>query len=318
MFDVEQETDNVDPVPEVDTIQNIKEEKLELVYKTEPEDDSDYMDSEMDSSEVNSIKVENLTETELLIICPLEASDENNAVVKNEISEKNNVDQTEKIPAISKLQVICHICGTRTGEDLLMDHLKTHYSSRLQCDECNTYCENISSYRKHVLSSHKDMQETWTCKICAARFQYKPLFKIHSEQAHHIEIIAPRRRKALFAKSILQDYKYDCPYCNRKFKTEQASLSHIKTHNKKECPVCGVKITPSNFKVHVDSHTSPPMVCHLCGVTYKNLTSLRSHIYYTHSTRKYTCKYCDKVFKKAYDLPLHIKKEHTGNMTHSY
>lgn len=293
-MEVEQETDNVDP----NINDNIKQEKLELVHKTEPEDDSEYIDSEMENTEVNSIKVENLTETELLIICPVEISNENSTAIKSEVTEK--------------ISVTCHICGTRIEEKLLIDHLKTHYSSRLQCDECNTYCENITSYRKHVLLNHKDMQKSWTCKICAACFQYKPLYKIHTEQAHVKEVVASRKRKAIFSKSILQDYKYDCPYCNRKFKTEQTSLSHIKTHNKKECPVCGVKITPSNFKVHVDSHTSPPMVCHLCGVTYKNLTSLRSHIYYTHSTRKYVCKYCDKVFKKAYDLPLHIKKEHTG------
>ncbi|XP_018568717.1 zinc finger protein 567-like [Anoplophora glabripennis] len=306
LFDVEQEPDNVDPLPEVDDmIQNIKEEKLELVYKMEPEDDSDYVDSEIDNPEINSIKVENHTRTELLIICPVGAGNSNENIVpfENEKTEKTFT--------------TCHICGAHTEEDLLLDHLKTHYSTRLKCDECNTYCENIPSYRKHVLSNHKDMQESWTCGVCAARFQYKPLYIIHAEQAHPKETTAPRSRKALFSKSILQDYKYDCPYCNRKFKTEQASLSHIKTHNKKECPVCGVKITPSNFKVHVDSHTSPPMVCHLCGITYKNLTSLRSHIYYTHSTRKYACKYCDKVFKKAYDLPLHVKKEHTGQRDHT-
>ncbi|KAJ8912884.1 hypothetical protein NQ315_011207 [Exocentrus adspersus] len=289
---------------------SIKQENDEVIQKMEPEDNSELMDSDGDSAEFKMVKVENHTESEFLVLCPLNGMDNGNSTIcKQEQSEQERPGRK----SFSK----CHICGTHLEEDLLMDHLKTHYFNRLRCDECSTYCENMASYKKHVSANHKDMQKSWTCVVCAARFGYKPLYKTHIEQAHAKDVPATWRKKAIFCKSILQDYKYDCPYCNRKFKSEETSLSHIKTHNKKECPICGVKITPSNLKVHVSSHNSIPVVCHLCGITYKNRTSLRSHIYYTHSTRKYVCKHCNKVFKKAYDLPLHIKKEHTGQRDHT-
>ncbi|KAJ8951669.1 hypothetical protein NQ318_012210 [Aromia moschata] len=201
-------------------------------------------DPDTDAQEYNSIKVENLTEDEVLVIYQTDT--------KN--SELTDVSVDGE--ACAEGPTVCHICGDQVEHADFMEHLKKHFCSRLQCEECNTYCE------KHRLlpEAHEAVK-----RDCQRLFTF-------------------------------DEYKYDCPYCKRKFKSEEKSLLHIKTHNKKECPICHVKITP-NFKVH-------------------NPTSLRSHIYYTHSTRKYSCKYCKKVFKKSYDLPLHIKKEHTGQRDH--
>ncbi|CAG9820092.1 unnamed protein product [Phaedon cochleariae] len=237
------------------------------------------------------------------------------------VVEKNpNIENDEKIcneNIVHKSEnkiTSCKICGDPIFEDEMLEHTRSHFFSRIKCDQCNMYCNNIESYRNHVGQAHSDsLSRILTCKICKTTFSYKPLYLIHLNKAH-------RRRQGLSLKlkKNRDDNKlHDCPYCNKRFKSEENCLKHMKGHNKKKCNLCGLLVTPSNFTAHVKTHKEKPVACHICGMFYKNSVCLRSHIHYTHSTTTYLCEFCDKVYKKSYALSMHIKKEHTGEKSHT-
>nr|XP_023012136.1 zinc finger protein 675-like [Leptinotarsa decemlineata] len=277
-------------------------ENFNMTVKKEEYSDIELVDNDLteenninnSSLQTESIEFENRTDEQVLVIYKVDRN------VSNE--DKTILDE----------KIVCKICGDEVLGRNVLDHTSSHYFSRIECDQCNICLESIDSYREHCSKHHSDISEkSWKCEVCNTSFIYKPLYLIHQSRAH-------RKRTILVMKKPSQDTEkiYDCPYCHRKFLTESRSLTHIKSHQKKKCDICNVYITPSNFSNHYKAHSEGPVVCHLCGITYKNSVSLRSHIHYTHSKRTFICQFCQKTYKKSYDLLLHIRREHLGEKNH--
>lgn len=103
-------------------------------------------------------------------------------IIKNEveyIGESTSELQEDSID--TAVESSCKICGLMFPEKELMEHVKFHYFSNVKCDECNMPCENIHTYRLHLMEEHKDVptNKNWVCKICQVSFLYKPLYIIH-------------------------------------------------------------------------------------------------------------------------------------------
>ncbi|KAG5880487.1 hypothetical protein JTB14_035198 [Gonioctena quinquepunctata] len=277
---------------EIDNDDDTVEVQVKVEQSPEIEvNENELEENKPDIGSLETVKFENQTDGQVLIIYKYDS------VEQPKVDEKNS----------------CKICGDIALESEMLDHIKTHYFSQIRCDECKQHCESIESYRNHCVEKHPDMPTgPWKCIICKTSFLYKPLYMIHFSRAHKKPVIPP----VVMQKLRDIEKTYDCPYCNRKFRTESSSLAHAKTHQKKKCDVCGMHISPTNFRAHYKAHIEGPVVCHLCGDTYKNSVSLRSHIHYTHSTRTYLCEFCQKIFKKSYDLLLHIRRDHIGEKNH--
>lgn len=291
------------------------------VYNKELHQESDILDDSLEQTENIYIKIENKSEYDSDCGEELDTSFQDCEQIKIETVTDNSAEDevtlicdTGTVPvdtspvqyekSTSNVIHNCRICGLNLIESEYLNHIKSHFYSRVQCDICDTFCENIQAYHKHMVSKHQDSEKYSHCDSCQSTFLYKPLYNIHVNKAHFLPSKTKKPPPEL----------HQCLTCGKRVKSEEKLLIHIKSHNKKECPICHIKITPTNFKKHVDAHSQAPVVCHLCGITYKNWTSLRSHIHYTHSTRTYMCTICKKVYKKSYDLLLHEKKEHTGKI----
>ncbi|CAG9860144.1 unnamed protein product [Phyllotreta striolata] len=269
--------------------ENEFDEEMPLTNFHEIKTENSLLDSLPDEPDAVLIKTENehsIVQNENVIELPV-------------ILEDSNTDNATQA---------CKICGLDFPEKELMEHIQFHYFSTVKCDECNMPCENIHSYRSHLLEEHKDIpaNKNWVCKICQVRFLYKPLYIIHFRSAH------PVKTKTLED----QTGAFPCSYCKKKFHNEKRRDAHMSVHKKKQCDICGVYITPTNFPAHRKSHLEEEVECPICGRKYKNTVSLKGHIHYTHSQRTYMCEFCEKTFKKSYSLLLHIKREHTGEKSH--
>ncbi|XP_060530131.1 gastrula zinc finger protein XlCGF28.1-like [Cylas formicarius] len=205
----------------------------------------------------------------------------------------------------------CLICGVSMEDDHeYYSHIKEHYNEEQTCEDCGATLGDITSYRDHILSKHTVLSsKTWKCSICQLSFQYKPLYNVHLRSAHG-ELLKTKQNQKATGAGIKDQLK--CLECNKVFLKRSAYSAHVKGHTRVKCPICSAEITRYNISKHVMLHNSGPSVCHLCGVELKNIESLRGHLYYTHSKKRFSCEQCGRVFSKAYNYKIHIKKEHTG------
>ncbi|XP_045480069.1 zinc finger protein draculin-like [Harmonia axyridis] len=113
--------------------------------------------------------------------------------------------------------------------------------------------------------------------------------------------------------------QYICEECGENFSCDKYAFNlHKMKHKKSQCKICGIVIRSDNMSKHLDNHTSGPRVCDLCGVTCKNIESLRGHIFYMHKKSKdeYKCDQCSRTYRQKYKLEQHKNKEHIGARRH--
>lgn len=107
---------------------------------------------------------------------------------------------------------------------------------------------------------------------------------------------------------------FTCETCSLSFSDKASFNLHSLKHKKTKCHICSRLIRSDNIRKHVMLHTAGPSVCSLCGVTCKNIESLRGHIFYQHkhAAQQYVCEECGKGFRIKYKFLLHKKKAHMG------
>ncbi|XP_044748760.1 zinc finger protein 43-like [Coccinella septempunctata] len=130
-----------------------------------------------------------------------------------------------------------------------------------------------------------------------------------------VACINKRRQDQLLGRDQIPKH-YICDECGEVFPYDLYTIRlHRSKHKKSKCEICGIVTRTDNMKKHIDGHNSGPRVCESCGKTCKNIESLRSHIYYMHTTSadKFKCDQCSKSYRKKYKLESHKNKEHTGS-----
>ncbi|KAK9870265.1 hypothetical protein WA026_006353 [Henosepilachna vigintioctopunctata] len=187
----------------------------------------------------------------------------------------------------------------------------TYESSNLE--DSNLECNNEENIVKTVSLKMKENGETQS-KMPQSHSQFgrsmlqamKGVFSVNENRKNSNMNLRIAKKKPF------------CEHCNLEFEDKSSAYLHKLKHKKSKCKICGILIRSDNMGKHLDTHTSGPRVCDLCGITCKNVESLRGHIFYMHrqTADQYKCDQCDKSFRMKYKLDLHKKKEHIGIRGH--
>ncbi|XP_060530427.1 zinc finger protein 567-like [Cylas formicarius] len=103
-----------------------------------------------------------------------------------------------------------------------------------------------------------------------------------------------------------------CNHCKLKFGNNTSFKNHMTRHKHKKCPICEKLIRSTYLRKHLSMHTSPPVICEICGVTCKNAASLKMHNFYYHKSPAFcVCEDCGRSFRTKTKLLYHQRKDHT-------
>ena len=109
-------------------------------------------------------------------------------------------------------------------------------------------------------------------------------------------------------------FKSSCPTCSRKFK----NLCNLKKHEEKcgsrfLCLKCGIMFKEIKYlKSHIKAqHSELKYLCENCELRFKSSAKLRSHAKVHQDDSTVSCPICDKVFKSKMVLKSHKHKKHS-------
>ncbi|XP_076272053.1 zinc finger protein 639-like isoform X1 [Rhynchophorus ferrugineus] len=214
------------------------------------------------------------------------------------------------------IQMECTVCGAKVGRYYLPIHMKSHTDGSQKCPICQQVLKNKRTLKFHIdtvhncNTNHTNSQQI--CYVCGKNLKCARILKRHLRNLHKIGYTKLISKETPSSSPL----EYQCSECGKQFLDRQKYMSHFNNHRKEECPICKQTVSRFNYTKHVRLHSEGPENCRLCGVTCKNSESLRGHMYYTHSTKEYTCSTCDKCFKSNFYRKMHIKLHHTGERNH--
>ncbi|KAG5672974.1 hypothetical protein PVAND_003059 [Polypedilum vanderplanki] len=195
---------------------------------------------------------------------------------------EQNINRREKEP--------CDLCGAMVCPIDMRRHIANLHNNAdcLECDYCGKILtrEGMVYHVKVHVGQHKI-----ECNICHKMINYKKIDE-HKKYQHTEET---RPKKA-------------CPVCG-KLATNLGT--HMKMHEKEQCPTCLKYFTKQSIKAHIKTHTKknepkkvePKVACETCG-KMGTKTWLYSHKK-THLPRQ-KCKFCGKEYS-ADRMRKHIK-----------
>ncbi|XP_050441058.1 zinc finger protein 425-like isoform X2 [Adelges cooleyi] len=109
-----------------------------------------------------------------------------------------------------------------------------------------------------------------------------------------------------------------CVQCPRKFRTRAAMQRHVDVvhlgRKDFQCPVCGKTFAERNtLKTHLLIHTDErPLVCHECGKRFRHVSKLNVHVRFVHKKEKnIKCPECGKMYCTGEQLRNHMRR-HAG------
>ncbi|CAG9574994.1 unnamed protein product [Danaus chrysippus] len=186
--------------------------------------------------------------------------------------------------------VECHICHKKVGRMGFASHIKDHKGG-IVCVECGKVCNNKNNYDYHLIS-HTGVKP-YQCLYCGKGFSNAQQRKIHT--AVHTNI-----------------RRYKCDICHQQFKQYTDMFRHKQGHDGVRfiCDYCGKKFKQKlSLTYHIRLHTNyRPYKCPDCQLSFTTLTSLKSHVQWTHvSKTKFKCLSCNVGFRVHYQYLRHLR-----------
>lgn len=210
----------------------------------------------------------------------------------------------------------------------LSGHMRMHKSTKLDptdksgpyvCDVCNTEFKTFKSLRLHnrmhdpiksrevdppvnyslsgIVQEPSAVRIMFMCNICNKSYD-KQYETVHM-QAH------------------LENEKYDCEICNRKFNSQSSLDMHMRVHingKKFSCSYCKKNfISFDSLEEHVKKHCNcRPYECQYCGRRFIRPHEKVKHERIHTGEKPHVCQICGKSFRVSYCLTLHMRT-HSGN-----
>lgn len=112
--------------------------------------------------------------------------------------------------------------------------------------------------------------------------------------------------------NVINEKKYLCSMCGRKYFRKQALQRHLKNHKEEaphQCEFCSfTSKEANNLKRHMDLHfeSKRNFVCEVCGAAFHAKNTLDTHIAFKHNdSRLFQCNVCEATFKVKNALKRH-------------
>lgn len=188
--------------------------------------------------------------------------------------------------------------GLEKGNELYGEHEEPSSSGK--------NIENFSVVKRFKSEQKSDSENEQT--------NYDKPIKIRWVGHDRLSFIDARKKKRYATiKLSPKDGNYKCTDCD--FVTVDAVTfkNHRRVHvPKTECKVCGQHIRTDNFAKHQVTHQNAMVQCKICGKTYKNEESMRSHLL-MHVPGESFCEICGKKFMFKGEYKRHVKN-HKGEL----
>jgi hypothetical protein len=261
---------------------------------------------------------------------------------------------------INEKNIVCRTCGIHFKTlNLLNRHIRRHLKN-------GDFIPN-EPYQDHYLAVLPNRGYSFECRNCRMCFSTRSYFQNHADKFHKDVDIKELEVKNSFED---KELKYECRTCKKKFNRADWFNIHIRFHLEKgdlvvtndfssgqskpnggagyECPHCGMCFHLQHAydthmkQFHLDQSKSPNddvktelkdtrIVCRTCGLEYRELCSLNSHIkkhlengdflpnepYLDQSSSpikgyRYECRNCRKCFFSRFSFERHTVKHHKG------
>ncbi|XP_073966297.1 uncharacterized protein isoform X2 [Choristoneura fumiferana] len=138
--------------------------------------------------------------------------------------------------------------------------------------------EEVEAERQKALSSVVFTRHEYRCYDCVLGFNHR--FKLENHMNKHSPSAGPA----------------ECPVCHVRCRDEHALVAHKRRHRVRSL---------AKLRNHMKNHAERQK-CELCGKTFRDRTSLRTHLFIHRGEKEYSCPHCAKkfLFKKAMEVHL--------------
>ena len=232
---------------------------------------------------------------------------------------------------------VCPICQKVLGRGRLNSHLQIHNTERnFICEFCRADFNSAHYLQKHVKRVHQSQEEELPCSYCGEMFSRRSALQKHVMMLHtpaECKLCDRILESQLELKSHMkQDHHTNwtrpgadwfCELCGKVFnskdglKLHQAAV-HYK-EKKSQCPKCGygfpyVSENHQTFKKHLANcrgvREKRVLACEVCGKIFKKLYNLKVHMTKHTGAKPFSCDLCQKSFVAKRTLIQHREKNH--------
>lgn len=231
-------------------------------------------------------------------------------------------------------EFICEFCCQRfESDESLASHHRQEDETMFKCPLCKSKCKTFHARNLHFLMSHcSDRPYKCMSKDCSKAFKTKYKLAAHeSSCVHNVRFPCVKCEKTFTCQRNLNDhckvihdrdpqlYQFQCAECQKRFykkcNYESHLISHRTTNDKLNCSHCGLQFKRMrSLKSHMDlKHAEHGVkkayLCPICGHCLESYTGYRQHLAKHTGTvyikRNYKCLECQKSFRSPADLRTH-------------
>lgn len=199
-------------------------------------------------------------------------------------------------------------------------------AAKRTCPVCKQVCDSPKEARKHGLETHAEtfeenkavaciVEETCNWKGSLDNSDVLQLFFQHILSKHNSSSASLKEEQSSEESELLACDVPNCGYVTTKSFNLAQHLRHHNDERRYECPICNKRFrTSSHLRTHTRAvHTKEKAFqCPDCSRGFATQWQCKSHFRTHHGQKKtsYDCVHCDKSFAKPQSLAGHIKSAH--------